>query len=143
MESVNIPNNVTTIGESAFEGCEGLLSLTIPDNVTTIGESAFYSCSSLTSVTIGSGVTTIGTYPQDRHLHFRQPLRGQRCRLRLRLRGHPGPDAGAQLRHAVCPPDRRLVRQAQGLTRRRIRAALNAGRPVFIICLYRGREGGG
>ena len=56
----NIPNIVTTIGESAFSGCSSLTSVTIPDSVTTIGRQAFYNCSSLTSVTIPDIVTTIG-----------------------------------------------------------------------------------
>ena len=55
-----IPNSVTSIGNSAFNACTGLISLTIPNSVTTIGESAFSGCSGLTSVAIGNGVTTIG-----------------------------------------------------------------------------------
>ena len=51
---------LTTIGNSAFENCESLTSVTIPDSVTSIGNSTFASCSSLTSVTIGNSVTTIG-----------------------------------------------------------------------------------
>ena len=57
-----IPNNVTSIGSSAFAQCSGLTSITIPDSVTSIGSSAFSSCTSLTSITIGDGVTTIGNY---------------------------------------------------------------------------------
>ena len=54
-----IPNNVTSIGESAFSGCSGLTSVTIPNNVTTLGESAFAFCG-LSSVVIPNSVTFIG-----------------------------------------------------------------------------------
>ncbi len=59
--SFRIPSGVTTIGNSAFEGCSGLTgSLTIPSGVTTIGANAFEGCSGLTgSLTIPSGVTII------------------------------------------------------------------------------------
>ncbi len=55
-----IPNDVTTIGSSAFSGCSSLMSVEIPNSVTTIGSSAFYNCKSLTSVKIPNSVTTIG-----------------------------------------------------------------------------------
>ena len=78
-----IPNNVTTIGEEAFDNCEGLTSIIIPnsetsieseafdgclnltslslgENVKSIGENAFNQCSALTSVSIPNSVTTIG-----------------------------------------------------------------------------------
>ena len=55
-----IPNSVTSIGQSAFSGCSGLISVAIPNSVTSIGGSAFYGCSGLTLLTIGNGVTSIG-----------------------------------------------------------------------------------
>ncbi len=60
IESIILPINVTSIGESAFEYSTSLKSITIPDNVTSIGESAFKDCSSLASVIIGNGVNTMG-----------------------------------------------------------------------------------
>ena len=57
-----IPNSVTSIGERAFEDCDGLTSITIPNSVTSIGEGAFYSCDGLTSISIPNSVTSIGEY---------------------------------------------------------------------------------
>lgn len=51
---------LTSIVNSAFQGCNSLTSITIPSSVTNIGNSAFQSCTSLRSITIPSGVTTIG-----------------------------------------------------------------------------------
>ena len=55
--SYTIPDSVTSIGESAFSGCEALTSVTIPDSVTSIGDWAFSGCKSLTSVTIPAKFT--------------------------------------------------------------------------------------
>ena len=55
-----IPNSVTTIGDSAFNGCESLTNINIPNSVTTIGNDAFAFCYSLTSINIPNSVTTIG-----------------------------------------------------------------------------------
>ena len=52
--------SVTSIGESAFELCVRLQSVTIPESVTSIGFSAFYYCTRLQSVTIPNSVTSIG-----------------------------------------------------------------------------------
>ena len=60
LTSVTIPNSFTCIGEDAFSYCDGLTSVTIPNSVTSIGEDAFGWCSGLTSVTIGNSVTSIG-----------------------------------------------------------------------------------
>ena len=62
LTSVTISGSVETIGESAFLGCTGLTSVTISGSVETIGESAFLGCTGLTSVTISGSVETIGIF---------------------------------------------------------------------------------
>ena len=47
---ITFDGELTTIGDSAFEDCDSLTSVTIHDSVTTIGDSAFEDCDSLTSV---------------------------------------------------------------------------------------------
>ena len=45
-----IPEGVTRIGERAFAGCTGLVSITIPEGVTTIRDNAFTGCAGLQSI---------------------------------------------------------------------------------------------
>ena len=65
--SYNIPNSVTSIGVSAFEGCTvvnecpNLTSITIPDSVTSIGDAAFLGCYSLTSIRFQGVAPTMGS----------------------------------------------------------------------------------
>ena len=75
--SCEIPNDVNSIGDSAFSGCSSLrsitipgfaasndgnklTSLTIPDSVTSIGYGVFEGCSKLESAIISNEVTSIG-----------------------------------------------------------------------------------
>ncbi len=57
-----IPEDVTTIGERAFDGCSTLTSITLPNSITKIGESAFAECEGLTSIVIVEGVEVIEKY---------------------------------------------------------------------------------
>ena len=59
--SITIPEGVTSIGDNVFVNCNNLINITIPESVTSIGNSVFHSCYSLTSITIPDGVTSIGT----------------------------------------------------------------------------------
>ena len=52
---------VTSIGESAFGGCENLTSVTIPDTVTSIGDLSFQNCTSLTNIVLQDGLAKIGS----------------------------------------------------------------------------------
>ena len=57
-----IGDEVTSIGDYAFDGCTGLTSVTIGNSVVSIEEYTFYNCTGLTSVTIPNSVTSIGDY---------------------------------------------------------------------------------
>ena len=52
VKKVVIEDGVTSIGNSAFNECISLTSITIPDSVTSIGESAFSNCSSLQTISL-------------------------------------------------------------------------------------------
>ena len=60
--AVVIGDNVSSVGNYAFNVCSNLETVTIGSSVTSVGNYAFQNCGSLTSVTIHSLVETIGTY---------------------------------------------------------------------------------
>ncbi len=60
IRSYIIPSSVTSIGDSAFEGCFSLRNIAIPSSVTSIGKSAFSGCTYLSSLVIPDSVTSIG-----------------------------------------------------------------------------------
>ena len=47
---MEIPDGVTSIGSSAFDGCTSLASVTISASVTSIGDYAFRGCKNLTTI---------------------------------------------------------------------------------------------
>ena len=63
--NLNIPNSVTSIGNSAFLNCYLLSTITIPNSVTSIGSFAFSNCHGLTSIAIPNSVTMIDSYAFD------------------------------------------------------------------------------
>lgn len=64
LKSVIIPDNITILNTSVFDGCSGLTgTLTLPKNLTKIGNGAFSSCQKLTgTLVVPNGVTYIGSY---------------------------------------------------------------------------------
>ena len=60
--TVEIPNNVTTIGDYAFSGCTGLTNITLPDSLTTINQGAFSNCTSLTEIDLKNVTIFSGNY---------------------------------------------------------------------------------
>ena len=62
IQSVTIPESVTSIGEGAFAGSKNLDSLTINDAATSIGAWAFDECYKLTTLKLGKNITTIGDH---------------------------------------------------------------------------------
>ena len=65
IQSVTIPQSVTSIGEAAFAQCRALQSLTIDDAATSIGDWAFNECLKLTTLSLGEKITKIGDYAFD------------------------------------------------------------------------------
>lgn len=61
-KSIEIPNSVTKIGDSAFQQSFGLTSITIPNSVTYLGSSAFANCLNLNSVSISSSLTQLNEF---------------------------------------------------------------------------------
>ena len=60
LTSITIPSSVTSLGFGCFRGCSSLTSITIPSSVTTLGNFCFLGCCGLTSITIPSSVTSLG-----------------------------------------------------------------------------------
>ncbi|KAK8844338.1 hypothetical protein M9Y10_024552 [Tritrichomonas musculus] len=60
-KEVKIPDSVTDIKKSAFEGCSKIPKITFTDNsrLDTIGTRAFYGCSEMTDTQIPKGVTVL------------------------------------------------------------------------------------
>jgi len=62
IRTVEIGENVASIGSDAFAGCTRLESISIPANVSSIGSSAFYNCTTLKRVEIPHSVVRLGDY---------------------------------------------------------------------------------
>ena len=62
IETLTLPEGLTTISSSAFATCSKLKSINLPAGITTIPRMAFYGCSSLTSIQLPANLTTIDEY---------------------------------------------------------------------------------
>lgn len=60
LTSISIPEGVIHIGERAFAGCENLQSVFLPVTLETIGSSAFMNCTSLQKITFPNTLVSIG-----------------------------------------------------------------------------------
>jgi hypothetical protein len=61
-KSTIIPEDITIIGDYAFNYCQNMSNITIPNSVAIIGNHAFYNCSKLTSIEIPGSVRSIGEF---------------------------------------------------------------------------------
>ena len=62
LRHVILPEGLTEIYDSMFRGCEALQSIDIPKGVTRFGDFAFDGCISLASIILPKGVTYVGNY---------------------------------------------------------------------------------
>ena len=59
INTVTLPNSITTIGPGTFKNCNGLSSITIPNSIITIWRETFSGCSNMTAITIPTSVQRI------------------------------------------------------------------------------------
>ena len=57
--SVQLPNGLKSMGESAFQGCTSLKDIRIPEGVVSIEDGTFYRCENLASITLPESLKTI------------------------------------------------------------------------------------
>ena len=60
LQSVELPNTLERIGESAFSYCESLTTIDFPQDLTDIGDSAFSNCKGLTTINLPQNLSNIG-----------------------------------------------------------------------------------
>ncbi len=65
LESIDLPENLQTIGSNTFDNCRNLMKIEIPVSVETMGMGAFASCYSLHSVLISDMSAWCGIYFED------------------------------------------------------------------------------
>lgn len=65
IDTVILPNTITSIKQEAFCACADLVSVVIPNSVTTLENLAFAACPNLSDLTIGESVVTIGNQAFD------------------------------------------------------------------------------
>ena len=62
LQSINLPQSLTSIGQCAFSGCTGITKVSFPEKLTSIGDSAFSGCTGITEVTLPENLTSMGTW---------------------------------------------------------------------------------
>lgn len=71
LEFVRIPDNVTSVGDSAFTECSAMTECQIPYGCQSIGDSAFTNCMSLMFIDLPDTITSIGSAAFRDCLNFR------------------------------------------------------------------------
>ncbi len=61
LESISIPNSIESIGTYAFASCQRLKNVDIPNSVKEFGYGVFFDCYSLTSATLPEDIEVIGS----------------------------------------------------------------------------------
>ncbi len=61
LKEIRLSENLETIGNNAFSGCQRLTSITIPDSVTIIGKRAFAGCRNLKNIRLSNSLERIET----------------------------------------------------------------------------------
>ena len=62
MQSIVLPEGLSSIDFFAFCGCTSLVSISLPKSLTSIDSSAFAYCTSLASISLPEGLVSIGSY---------------------------------------------------------------------------------
>ena len=62
VESIELPDGITSIGAYAFKNCAALQTMMLFDGLTSIGEGAFWYCGLMKSIIIPESVTSIGEF---------------------------------------------------------------------------------
>lgn len=70
LKEITFPEGLTTIDDLAFYYCTQLENTVLPENLKFLGNSAFYACASLTEITVPEGITWMsGTFANCYSLH--------------------------------------------------------------------------
>lgn len=62
IETVNLPNSITEIGEAVFNDCTQILYFNFPTNLKSIGKNAFSNCGRLRAIDIPSSCVSVGPW---------------------------------------------------------------------------------
>ena len=62
VETVNLPDTVTTLQKGVFRDCDALKTVTLPSSITSMGSETFYDCDVLQQIIIPDSVTSIGSH---------------------------------------------------------------------------------
>ena len=62
LQTIDIPDGVTNIGEHCFHFCKSLTHVKLPSQLKVIGDGAFYMSPRITQIVIPDGVSVIGKY---------------------------------------------------------------------------------